>query len=252
MEILVVKIGSNAIAKDGRFDMIKAKNLAYSLYKIRKEDDIRCVLIVSGAVVLGAQKLRLDVEKVRSLKGEERLKKKQICASVGQRILLDKYTEAFSGYMETAQVLVTQNELNSLQHRTTIAAHLLDCLQSKTPYIVPLINYNDAVDVVEVDKDNDGTGADIATLLKASRYIILTGVDGILDKKNRVLRKAPAHDPLLIKLCKGTSKTGVGGMETKIEAAKLASKHGIKTIIASIDQPITDIVKEKAVFTLLY
>jgi glutamate 5-kinase len=105
--------------------------------------------------------------------------------------------------------------------------------------VVPIINENDAVSFTELKfGDNDKLSALVASLLPADLLIILTTVDGVIEnfgKANPItIPLVKEIDDQLEALAGGTdSTTAVGGMASKLQAAKIAVRSGIPLVIAS-------------------
>jgi glutamate 5-kinase len=105
--------------------------------------------------------------------------------------------------------------------------------------IVPIINENDAVSFTELKfGDNDKLSALVACLLPADMLVILTTADGMVDgfgtPQAKVIPLIEQIDGAIEKLAQGTqSATAVGGMITKVQAAKMTVRSGIPTVIAS-------------------
>ena len=86
--------------------------------------------------------------------------------------------------------------------------------------------------------DNDKLSALVASLLPADLLVILTTVDGFIENYGKpganlvgIIEKI---DSLVEKQAGGTtSATAVGGMESKIQAAKIVMRSGIPLVIAS-------------------
>ncbi|KMW56060.1 Glutamate 5-kinase [Candidatus Rhodobacter oscarellae] len=184
----------------------------------------------SGAVGAGMGALGLK-------KRPTPLPKLQACAALGQSQLVATYQEAFArkGIL-TAQVLLTHEDLKDhdrhLNARNTLATLMAEG-------IVPIVNENDAVSYTELKfGDNDALSALVASLLPVDLLIILTTADGVIKdfgtpqaQRLSVIEKI---DRQIEALARGTqSITATGGMTTKIQAAKIATRSGIPTLIGS-------------------
>jgi glutamate 5-kinase len=185
-----------------------------------------CVIVSSGAVAAGLATLGLAAR-------PKQLAAKQACAAVGQSQLMHAYASAFARQnLAVAQLLLTHNDLDSrtrhINARNTLA-HLL-----ARGHVVPIINENDSVAVEELNfGDNDRLSAEVATLIGANLLIILTSVDGLQDAQGRTVPVVKDFNKVsgLVRSDKGHASTG--GMVTKLQAAELAVKAGIPTVIAS-------------------
>lgn len=188
------------------------------------------VLVSSGAVgagmgLLGHQKRPRELAEL------------QACAAVGQSRLMATYEKLFGAFgMSVAQILLTHDDLEH-HERHLNARNTLVTLLSRG--IVPIINENDVVSVTELKfGDNDKLSVLVASLLPADLVIILTSVDGVIEnfgKANaRTLPRIERIDAALEAMAGGTeSATAVGGMSSKIDAAKIAVRSGIPLVIAS-------------------
>src|SRR5204863_6609738 len=105
--------------------------------------------------------------------------------------------------------------------------------------VVPIINENDAVSFTELKfGDNDKLSALVASLMPADLLVILTTVDGVVENfgkaEARLLHTIERIDEGIERLAGGTaSVTAVGGMASKIQAAKIVVRAGIPLVIAS-------------------
>ena len=188
------------------------------------------VLVSSGAVgagmgVLGHQKRPRELAEL------------QACAAVGQSRLMATYEKLFGAFgLSVAQILLTHDDLEHHERHLNARNTLVTLLNRG---IVPIINENDVVSVTELKfGDNDKLSVLVASLLPADLVIILTSVDGVIEnfgKANaRTLSRVERIDAALEAMAGGTdSATAVGGMSSKIDAAKIAVRSGIPLVIAS-------------------
>jgi glutamate 5-kinase len=192
------------------------------------------VLVVSsGAVGLGMGRLGL-----KSRPAETALK--QACAAVGQSLLMQTWQAAFEPHEITvAQVLLTHDDLRSRARYLGVK----DTLARVLGYgAVPIINENDAVSAVEIKEtgrgfgDNDTLSAMVAALVGAQFLLILSTAPGLVDLRGtgKVVPVVERITPEIEAMAGGTtSETAVGGMKSKIEAAKIVIRSGIPLVIAS-------------------
>ncbi|MCL5090841.1 MAG: hypothetical protein M1514_02405 [Patescibacteria group bacterium] len=234
-KIQVIKIGSNCIIKDRSINYGIVKKIGYEIAELIKEESWQPILIVSGAVGLGMNLLGYQE------KPKERIVL-QRCAGIGQKELMQLWDFGFKGYALTSQFLLTYHNFSNPQEIENIKNCLLDDVEND---IVPLVNYNDKVDWQEVAKDNDEMAADIAVYLKASTFVILTSVDGLLNK-GRVIAEIKLSEMEKYKdLCQGAGKYGTGGFLTKLEAAKKATANGTECIIGNVEYKLRDLIRGK-------
>ena len=188
------------------------------------------ILVTSGAVgagmgVLGHEKRPSDLAEL------------QACAAVGQSRLMAIYEKLFAAHgLHVAQVLLTHDDLEHHERHLNARNTLITLLSHG---VVPIINENDAISFTEIKfGDNDKLSALVASLLPADLLVSLTTVDGVIEnfgKANPKTIPLIQHiDAALEKIAGGTdSATAVGGMSSKIQAAKIAVRSGIPLVIAS-------------------
>ncbi|MCW3054513.1 MAG: Glutamate 5-kinase [Chthonomonadales bacterium] len=240
VERLVVKVGTSTLTDpQGKIDRAFIADLTIQLAALRAQG-CEVILVTSGAIRAGREALAARGNgEVRSGKTAETLPYKQAAAAIGQGRLMHTYTEAFAWRnVDCAQVLLTRDDLDDrrrfLNARNTLLA-LLDM------GIVPVINENDTVAVDEIKfGDNDALAALVATLVEADLLLILSDVEGLYAHPPvlgapppELIRTVTRVDETLTALA-GTSTSGVGtgGMRTKLEAARIATAAGIRTVIA--------------------
>lgn len=189
------------------------------------------VLVSSGAVAEGMSRMRWTSRPTA-------LHELQAAAAIGQMGLVRAYEACFlQRGLHTAQILLTRQDLEDrvryLNARSTLRT--LIGLQ-----VVPVVNENDTVATDELRfGDNDTLAALVANLIEADLLILLTDQDGIFDAdprtnpEARLIGATRVDDPLLDEVAGGSvSGLGLGGMVTKVRAARLAARSGAPTIIA--------------------
>lgn len=249
---IVIKIGTNTLTdKEGMIDLKVIKSLVSQIAEIKKSRDI--IIITSGAIGAGMQELGIK-ERPKDVVGQ------QVCAAVGQGILMTNYYEMFSRQkMKIAQILITYNDLANKENYKNLANSLERLLELG---IVPIINENDPVSISEIGPsfgDNDKMSALIANKIKADLLIILTNVDGLFDKEPNdkgaaLINEVKSVDKKIESMGNGSSNLGIGGMKTKIHAAKEATEAGATVIIANgrKDNIILKIINGEDVGTIFY
>ena len=227
---LVVKLGTGVLTD--RRKQIDPAQLGQLVSQIaaQRAAGKEVVLVSSGAIGAGMGILGYE-------KRPAELSELQACAAVGQPRLMAHYAEAFVKHdLHVAQVLLTHDDLEHHERHLNARNTLVTLLGRG---VVPVINENDAVSLAEIKfGDNDKLSALVASLLPADLLVILTTVDGVLEnfgKANpRTIPVIEKIDSEIEKLGGGTSsETAVGGMKSKIEAAKIAVRSGIPLVIAS-------------------
>ena len=227
---LVVKLGTGVLTDSRKQpDPAQLDQLVAQLAALRKSGK-EVVLVTSGAVGAGMGALGLE-------KRPTDLAELQACAAVGQSRLMAIYEKLFGAHgLAVAQILLTHEDLEH-HERHLNARNTLVTLLSRG--VVPIINENDAVSFTEIKfGDNDTLSALVASLLPADLLVILTTVDGVIENFGKANPKTipliEKIDSTLEKLARGTdSDTAVGGMKSKIEAAKIVVRSGIPLVIAS-------------------
>lgn len=220
---VVVKVGSRLLAT--RESLIA--DLARQVSEITADGRRECLIVSSGAVSLGCQKLGFS-ERPRQI---ERL---QAAAAVGQGELMRRYAEAFSQHGKTvAQVLLTHSDLAS-RRRVVSAQQVLAALFDAGA--VPIVNENDTVSTAEIAfGDNDQLASMVAPLVQADLLLLLTDVTGVLDPNDQRI-PVMSTDSVMGER-KATNPHGTGGMARKVEAALKASHSGASVIIGAAGEP---------------
>ena len=226
-----------------------------------RESGIELVLVSSGAVAEGLCRLGWN-------KRPDSLHDLQAAAAVGQMGLVQAYESQFSHYdLHTAQILLTHEDLSNRQRYLNARSTIRSLL---TLGVVPVINENDSVVTDEIRfGDNDTLAALVANLIEADLLVILTDQNGLFDKNPRffedakLIEEASANDYSLDAMVdggvdagakSGAGRLGRGGMATKVSAARLASRSGTSTLIASgrFENILTELQQGKNIGTLLY
>jgi glutamate 5-kinase len=234
---LVVKVGTGTLTdRHGRFDRENCARLAAELAEIARGRTV--VLVSSGAVALGAERLGL----VRAKGKPWDIPTKQACAAVGQPHLMAAWGEALGAHrVETGQVLLTADDLASrkrfLNARRTFEK-LLDA------GVVPVVNENDTVAVDEIKVgDNDTLAGLVAGCVEADVVVMLTDVEGLYDRDPAepgatLLHDVPRITAEVERIAGGAgSERSVGGMATKVKAARRLSAQGVATALLSGRRP---------------
>jgi glutamate 5-kinase len=223
---LVVKVGTGLLTDDAhRLAPERIAGLAAQVAALRAEKR-QVLLVSSGAIAAGMAELGLRAR-------PKQIHELQAAAAIGQGKLMARYDDAFGRHgISVAQVLLTHDDLKS-RERHLNARNTLETLLNRG--IVPIINENDTVAVDEIKfGDNDRLGALTATLIDADLLIILSHVEGLLDTGKKLIPVVPEITRDIEALAGGTDReTSVGGMKSKIEAAKIVTRSGIPMIIAN-------------------
>jgi glutamate 5-kinase len=227
---IVVKFGTGVLTDSRKQpDLAQMKQLAGQVAAIRAQGK-QVVIVSSGAVGAGMGALGYE-------KRPAELSALQACAAVGQSRLMTTYEKLFGGAgFGVAQVLLTHDDLEHHERHLNARNTLVTLLDHG---IIPIINENDAVSFTELKfGDNDKLSALVACLLPADLLVILTTVDGLIENFGKANPKTISTienlDDTVEKMAGGTSSaTAVGGMASKLQAAKIVIRSGIPLVIAS-------------------
>jgi glutamate 5-kinase len=235
---VVIKVGSSFFcSKKGEFDEAALKNLVNQLIELIDGGKKDFVIVSSGAIALGMMKLKLSSRPTE-------LHSLMAVASIGQNILMTSYGKAFKE-TTVGQVLLTWEDFKDHKRRLNAKNTLNKLLDL---HCVPVVNENDAVSTEEIKiGDNDRLSALVAETISADLLIILSDVDGLLDKDKILIKEVPEINSQIKALARpGEKNTSVGGMITKIEAAKIAVDSGIPCVIANGKNPslIAQIIRD--------
>ena len=227
---IVVKLGTGVLTDSRKLiDPAQMEQLVAQLAALKKSGK-EVVLVTSGAVGAGMGALGHETRPTD-------LAEKQACAAVGQSRLMAAYDKLFSAHgIVVAQVLLTHDDLEHHERHLNARNTLVSLLKRG---VVPIINENDAVSFTEIKfGDNDKLSALVASLLPADLLVILTTVDGVIEnfggKNPKTISVIEQIGSDLEQIAGGTtSETAVGGMASKVQAAKIVMRSGIPLVIAS-------------------
>ena len=250
---IVVKVGTSTLTyENGNINLTRIEKLTRVLSDMINSGK-EVVLVSSGAVGVGANKLKIVPKTIRE---------KQAVSAVGQSELMHIYSKFFGEYSHiVGQVLLTRDVIEDDHIRENVCNTFDTLLEHK---IVPIVNENDTVAIDEIENivrfgDNDNLSAIVATLVNADLLIILSDIDGFYDSNPRenkeaaLLKEVKEVTPELEACAGGAgSNLGTGGMVTKLKAAKRVSKVGIDMILANGVDPtiLLDIIEGKEIGTL--
>ncbi|MES9978977.1 MAG: glutamate 5-kinase [Candidatus Thiodiazotropha sp. 6PLUC5] len=228
----VIKIGSALLTADG-------KGLSHELLSawVEQMSALRhagneVVLVSSGAVAEGMSRMGWRAR-------PHNLNELQAAAAIGQMGLVHAWEAGFQKYdLHTAQVLLTRDDLENRSRYLNARSTLRTLLELG---VVPVVNENDTVTTDELRfGDNDTLAALVANLIEADLLVLLTDQEGLFDADPRfnpdasMINMMRVDNPQLDVVAGGSaSGLGLGGMVTKVRAARLAARSGTGTIIAS-------------------
>jgi glutamate 5-kinase len=229
---VVVKVGSSSLtgATGAGLDAVKTDALVDAL-AARLGAGVQIVLVSSGAIATGLRPLGLR-RRPRDLATQ------QAAASVGQGLLLAHYSGAFARHGRTVgQVLLTAEDVTRRVHYRNAQRTLYRLLELG---VVPIVNENDTVATDEIRfGDNDRLAALVAHLIDADLLVLLSDVDGLYDgpparEGSTLIAEVHGETDLAGITIKGTgSGVGLGGMVTKVEAARIATSAGVPVVLTS-------------------
>ncbi|MFI6803434.1 glutamate 5-kinase [Streptomyces luteogriseus] len=248
---IVVKVGSSSLTTaSGGLDADRVDALVDVLAKVRNQGAARrasveggggrragggereIVLVSSGAIAAGLAPLGLR-------RRPKDLARQQAAASVGQGLLVARYTASFARYgVRVGQVLLTSDDMSRRSHHRN-ASRTLDKLLAMGAF--PIVNENDTVATDEIRfGDNDRLAALVAHLVHADLLVLLSDVDGVYDGDparpgtSRIGEVRVPSDLADVEIgSTGKAGVGTGGMVTKVEAARIAAAAGVPVVLTS-------------------
>jgi glutamate 5-kinase len=238
---VVVKLGTAVVTRDdGAVALSRLYSFVESIAELRNAGR-EVIVVSSGAVGLGSARLGLS-------RGDQALPLKQASAAVGQGRLMALYSDAFDRFgLAAAQLLLTEEDFSNRRRYLNLRTTLGKLLELGA---IPIVNENDTVSTVELETvdanvqrrvnfgDNDKLSALVASKTEADLLVILTDVEGLYTSDpsgDGVATLIPivANITPEIERLAGGARVGRGGMRTKLEAARIATRSGCAAIIAS-------------------
>ena len=250
---IVVKAGTGVLtAGSDELDAPTMQSLVEqiaSLYRQGKE----MLLVTSGAIAAGMKSLGVTEDR-------SHVPFRQVLAAVGQNHLMHTYSSYFERWnIPVAQVLLTRRDLENRQGYLNVRNTILSLLNHR---VVPIINENDVVAVDEIGPvfgDNDTLSALVSNLVDADLLIVLTDTDGLFTADPRVhpeaklLPRVERIDSYIESLAgKHRNSLSRGGMPSKLEAAKVATRSGVPVVICNGRLPdvVSRLVRGESLGTL--
>ncbi|WP_168119106.1 glutamate 5-kinase [Paenibacillus sp. HB172176] len=234
-ERIVVKIGSSSLtSEEGGLNRGNIRFFVEELAALHEGGDA-VMLVTSGAVAAGFRPIGYASR-------PKLVHEKQAAAAVGQALLMQAYQEAFSQYgIVSAQILLTRADFSDRKRIQNALMTIEELLKQR---IIPIINENDTVatdELVLKFGDNDNLSALVAAMTKAAKLVIITDMDGLYTEDPRINPKAVKIERVdqisddIRRLAGGAgSAVGTGGMRSKIEAARVATRGGVSTFIGKV------------------
>ena len=224
---LVIKIGTQVISDKTGLLSARIKQIVSEIAKLLKAGH-EVILVTSGAIGTG---LPLVVFKDQH--------RKKVAAAVGQPLLMNSYIREAEKYkIRVGQILIISDDFTNRERFKNFVSNMEAMLVHK---ILPIINENDVMKREDLTiGDNDTLGAMVAVGLQADKFLILTNQNGLYtcnpdhDKNAKLVNKVTKINQKIENLCApDKSELGLGGMQSKIQAAKYTIKHGVGTLIGN-------------------
>ena len=243
-KVIVIKIGSSLLVNNKKIRKRWLSSFAKDVKKLRLQNK-KIIIVSSGAIALGCKKMNYSKTKLK-------LDKSQAIASIGQIELMNLFSQIFSKYsLNISQILLTLQDTEE-RRRSLNAKRTFENLFELD--FIPVVNENDTIATSEIKYgDNDRLASRVAQITNADTLILLSDVDGLYTKNPKKFKEAKLikkvnniNKDLNNIYTKGVNEFGSGGMQTKIEAAKICQLSGSNMVIANglFENPISKIIKE--------
>lgn len=233
---IIIKVGTSTLTySNGRLNLKRIERLSWVLSDLRNQGK-EVVLVSSGAIGVGSVRLSFSERPTQT-------RKKQAAAAVGQAVLMQIYQNFFNEYnQKVAQILLTKDDVTGGKRKNNTINTFETLLELG---VIPIVNANDTISTYEIEfSDNDKLSALVAALLHADLLILLTDIDALYDsdpKMNVTAKRIALVEEVTEDVEKMAGKKGstfsVGGMETKIQAAKMCQEAHIDMVIAQGENP---------------
>ena len=227
---VLIKIGTGVLTGQDGLDLDIIKQLVDEIAELTKKG-YQIVIISSGAIASGMQKMGFAGK-------HKSIPQKQAAAAIGQGRLMRVYSDAFGKHgLVVAQMLLTMSDLTDRKRFLNVRNSLSTLMEWG---VIPIINENDTVAVDEIKfGDNDNLAAIMANIIEAHLLINLTNTKGLYDRNPAGARKSKLiplvkeiTDEIEAMVTAEVDPVGMGGMRSKILAAKRVVAFGIPCIIA--------------------
>ncbi len=244
-KIIVIKIGSSLLVdKNKKIRKKWLSSFAEDIHKLKTKNK-KIIIVSSGAIALGCIKMKYDKKNLK-------LDKSQATASIGQIELMNLFSNIFSKYkLNISQILLTLEDTEK-RRRSLNAKRTFENLFDLN--FIPIVNENDTIATSEIKYgDNDRLASRVAQITNADTLILLSDVDGLYSKNPKQFKDAKLikrienlNEDLKGINFKGINEFGSGGMNTKIDAAKICQLSGCNMIIANglYTRPIERIINK--------
>ncbi len=231
-KIIVIKIGSSLLVDENK--RIRKKWLLSFAQDIKnlKNKNKKIVIVSSGAIALGCIKMKYNKKNLK-------LDKSQAIASIGQIELMNLFSNTFSKYnLNISQILLTLEDTEE-RRRSINAKRTFENLFDLN--FIPIVNENDTIATSEIKYgDNDRLASRVAQIINADTLVLLSDVNGLYTKNPKIYKNATLikkveniDKDLKNTNFRGLNEFGSGGMNTKIEAARICQLSGCNMIISN-------------------
>ena len=244
-KVIIIKIGSSLLVNDNK--KIRKKWLSSFAKDVKelKSKNKKIIIVSSGAIALGCKKMNFNKKNIK-------LDKSQAIASIGQIELMNLFSNTFSRYgLNISQILLTLEDTEE-RRRSLNAKRTFENLFELG--FIPVVNENDTIATSEIKYgDNDRLASRVTQITNADTLILLSDVDGLYTKNPKIFKDAKLikkvndlSKDLKQVYIKGVNEYGSGGMQTKIEAAKICQLSGSSMIIGNglYSNPISKIIEK--------
>ena len=227
---VIIKIGSSSLVNsDKSINSYNIEKLISIIKKLREEKH-EVLLVTSGAVALGMNKLKLD-------KKPKDISVKQALAATGQVALMQTYEKYCmdNGFL-CAQILLSRDDFENRERMVNLSNTIETLFLNN---VLPIVNENDAITIHEIKVgDNDTLSAQLVPMIDAKVLVLVSDIDGLYDKNPKEYKDAKlikevdeiTEDTYKMAGSKITS-VGTGGITTKLNAASIATSAGANMYI---------------------
>jgi glutamate 5-kinase len=249
---ICIKIGTALISRDSRLNYRWLKGKVHQIADLQKQGN-EIAIVSSGAVAAGMEIAGQKIRPTETLK-------LQMMSGMGQVRLMKYYKDYFKPEgIHVAQILLTHHNFASKNEEATIREIMEAYFQAG---VIPIVNENDMINKEEVEfkpvfTDNDILAALVAIRIRADLLLILTDVDGLYrgnpkhDRRAEFIEEVQLIDRHVEEMAaKESNPLGLGGMASKVRAAKMVASHGIETIVANGRFPLEHVLSKKVARTL--
>ena len=226
-KIAVIKLGTSLLTTDdGTIRISFIGDLCEDIAKVQKEG-WKVIVVSSGAMASGKGVLKNEAHSISE---------RSLFSTVGQPVLMHYYNEFLRIHgISTSQCLLTWRNFEVPEERKLLERNFQKILENN---IVPIVNENDLIADEELSGDNDTLAAKISVLVNAEKLLILSDVDGIYTDNPQNNPNAKKIDDvfeidetIFSYISEKKSENSLGGMESKIQSAKIAVEGGVQTTI---------------------